>query len=317
MFTMVRDIRLGGYRLGMLESVEIKRSVETLADSAVIKLPATQYNSALEVEDKLKRGDEVSISLGYDEIGMNEEFTGYIQRIGTDNGAITIECEDELYKMRKSLSDRELKSLTLQSLLNTVLSEIGVGYTVDSTYSWTYEKFVIKNATAYDVLKKVQEESGADIYLVGNTLHLHAPGEKIGEDRYYDFAKNLQKCDLKYRSAADRKVRVVVKALQPDGKVKQIEVGATGGEKLEVKCVTSDSASMKQRGESEVLRHSFDGYEGHITSWLFPVCIPGDSAVIHDGDYAYKDGKYFVKSVTTTFGSGGASRKIELGFKLS
>lgn len=317
MFTMVRDIRLGGYRLGMLESVEIKRSVETLADTAVIKLPATQYNSALEVEDKLKRGDEVSISLGYDEIGMNEEFTGYIQRIGTDNGAITIECEDELYKMRKSLSDRELKSVTLKSLLNTVLSEIGGGYTVDSTYSWTYEKFVIKNATAYDVLKKVQEESGADIYLVGNTLHLHAPGEKIGEDRYYDFARNLQKCDLKYRSAADRKVRVVVKALQPDGKVKQIEVGATGGEKLEVKCVTSDSASMKQRGDSEVLRHSFDGYEGHITSWLFPVCNPGDSAVIHDADYAYKDGKYFVKSVTTTFGSGGASRKIELGFKLS
>ena len=45
--------------------------------------------------------------------------------------------------------------------------------------------------------------------------------------------------------------------------------------------------------------------------------MPGDSAQLHDKDYDYKDGKYFVKAVTTTFDSSGANRKVELGFRLS
>ena len=61
MYTMVYDIEIGNYKLGMLDKVEVHRSVEQLSDTAVITLPAAQYNNALEGEDKLKRGDAVSI----------------------------------------------------------------------------------------------------------------------------------------------------------------------------------------------------------------------------------------------------------------
>lgn len=317
MFTMKYDIEIGGYRVGVLDSVEVRRSVETLADSAVIKLPAAEYNAALEVEDKIHRGDAVRISLGYDEVGMVEEFNGFVQRIGTDNGTITVECEDDLYQFRKELKDAQYKDITLDSLLKKVITEIGGGYSVNSTYSWKYSKFVVSCSTAYDVLKKVQEESGADIYLEGRTLHIHAPGEKVGNEVIYDFSRNVQKCDLRYCSAENRKVKVVVKALLPDGKVKEIETGSTGGTKVEVKCASCDEGSMKARGEAEVKRRSFDGYEGSITTWLFPVVMPGDCANLHDADYDYKDGKYFVRAVKTTFGSAGATRKVELGFRLS
>ena len=165
MFTMMYDIEIGGYKVGVLDGVEVRRSVETLADSAVIKLPAAEYNAALEVEDKIHRGDTVRIRLGYEEVGMTEEFSGYVQRIGTDNGTITVECEDNLYNFRKELKDAQYKDISLQSLLKKVIAEIGGGYTINSTYSWSYSKFVVSCATAYDVLKKVQEESGSDIYL--------------------------------------------------------------------------------------------------------------------------------------------------------
>ena len=59
MFTMRYDIKVGDYRLGMLEKVEINRSVELLADTAVITLPAAEYNAALDVESKIRRGDRV------------------------------------------------------------------------------------------------------------------------------------------------------------------------------------------------------------------------------------------------------------------
>lgn len=311
------DIQVGGYRLGMLEKVEISRSVELLADTAVITLPAAEYNVALDVESKIRRGDSVVISLGYEETGMVEEFRGWVQRVGTDSGAITLECEDDLFKFRVGLKDQQKTGISLKDLLKLVVDGIGGGYDIDCSYSWTYEKFVINSATGFDVLKKVQEESGADIYIQGKTLHVHAPGEKVGKDVIYDFALNVQSCDLTYRRADERKVQVIVKAVMPDGKVKERHYGSTGGDKVTVKCATSDDASMKLRGESEHKRLTFDGYDGSITTWMVPYIQPGDCADLHDVDYEYKNGRYYVRAVKTEFGSSGGTREIELGFRLS
>lgn len=311
------DIEVGDYKLGMVEKVEIIRSVEQLADSAVVTLPAAEYNIALDVELKIHRGDKIVINLGYDEIGMVQEFVGWVQRVGTDNGAITLECEDDLYLFRKALTDRQFTNVSLKSLLELVVEGVGGGFSIDCSYSWTYEKFVINNATGYDVLRKIQEECGADIYIQEKTLHVHAPGEKVGNTIYYDFSQNVQDCDLTYRRTEDRRVRVVVKALLPDGKVKQREYGTTGGDKVVVKCASSDDESMKLRGESEHKRLTFDGYDGNIVTWLVPYIKPGDKAVLHDKDYDYKDGSYFVRAVSTEFSADGGKRTVELGYRLT
>ena len=316
MYTMQYDIQIGDYRLGMLDKVEIHKSVEQLADTAVITLPASQYNQALQVEEKLKRGDGVIIKLGYEETGMELEFEGWLQRISTDGCNIKLHCEDDLFLFRREMPNEVLKNVTLEELLKKVINSFGIGLTLDCTYSWTYQKFVINNATGFDVLKKVQEECGADIY-VDDKLHVHPPGEKIGEERIYDLSLNVEKEDLTYRRAEDNKVMVVVKALMPDGTVKEIETGSTGGDKIEVKCATSDEDSIKERGELEVKRRTYDGYEGSITGWLIPMCNPADAVTIKDKDYPYKNGTYFVNSVTTEFGKQGGSRKIDLGFRLS
>ena len=97
------DIMVGRYKVGMLDSVEIHKSVELLADTAEITLPGAQYNAALEVEDKLKRGDAVSVRIGYVETGLVEEFKGWLQSVSTDGGSIRLMCEDDLFTFRKSL----------------------------------------------------------------------------------------------------------------------------------------------------------------------------------------------------------------------
>ncbi len=311
------DITVGGYKVGMLDSVEIHKSVELLADTAEIVLPGAQYNAALDVEDKIRRGDRVSVSIGYKEVGIKEEFRGWLQRISTDGGSIRLVCEDDLFMFRKALKNEVLKNVTIETLLDKVITGVGEDYKSDCSYRWTYGKFVINNATGYDVLKKVQEECGADIYLKDGTLHVHAPGETVGEERIYDFSMNVESADLTYREASDKKIQVVVKANMPDGTVREVEVGSTGGDKVEIKCPTSDEASMRLRGELEVRRRSFDGYDGSITTWLQPDCMPGDKATLHDRDYPKKDGTYFVRSVTTSFSKEGGKRKIDLGFRLS
>ena len=317
MYTMGYDIQVGGFRLGMLDRVEIHRSVEQRADTATDVLPASEYNAALNGEDSLHRGDRVSISIGYEETGLREEFTGWLQRIGTDGGDITLECEDDLFLFRVALPDAEYRDISLQDLLQKVADGVGGGYTVDCTYTWRYERFIVHTATGYDVLKKVQEECGADIYLQGGVLHVHPPATLTGDDVLYDFALNVEDCDLTYRRAEDRPVRVTVKALLPDGKVKELEVGPTGGDSIEVRSAASDDGSMRERGEAELRRHSFDGYDGSVTTWLIPYVEPGYAAELHDRDYEYKDGRYFVNAVTTEFSRDGGKRTVELGFRLS
>lgn len=317
MYTLDFEVKIGEFYLGMIDSITIHKSVELLADTCEIVLPAARLNKALEVEEQIKRGDEVSVSIGYKEVGIKEEFKGYLQRISTDGGSIKLFCEDDLFQFRKDLPNEELKKISLSDLLSKVVKGIGKNYKVNCSYTWVYDKFVIRDATGYDVLKKVQEECGADIYLKDGVLHIHPPGEVVGKERFYDFAVNIEEAELSFKRAEDKKVKVVVKAIMPDGKVKEIEVGSTGGEKVEVKCHASDTASMKARGEAEVKRRTFDGYDGSITTWLIPECNPGDTASIHDGDYTYKDGTYFVRSVTTEFSEAGGKRKVELGYRLS
>lgn len=317
MYTLDFEVKIGEFYLGMVDSITIHKSVELLADTCEIVLPAARLNKALEIEEQIKRGDEVSVSIGYKEVGIKEEFKGYLQRISTDGGSIKLFCEDDLFQFRKDLPNEELKKISLSDLLSKVVKGVGKNYKVDCSYTWVYDKFVIRDATGYDVLKKVQEECGADIYLKDGVLHIHPPGEVVGKERFYDFAVNIEEAELSFKRAEDKKVKVVVKAIMPDGKVKEIEVGSTGGEKVEVKCHASDTASMKARGEAEVKRRTFDGYDGSITTWLIPECNPGDTASIHDGDYTYKDGTYFVRSVTTEFSEGGGKRKVELGYRLS
>ena len=255
--------------------------------------------------------------MGYKESGLETEFEGWLQRISTDGGNIKLHCEDDLFQFRKDIDNEVLMKVSLKDLLSKVVVGCGLTFKVECSYSWTYNKFVINNATGYDVLKKVQEECGADIYLQDDILHIHPPGEKVGVECFYDFSMNVEEDNLTYHRAEDKKIQVVVKALMPDGTVKEIETGSTGGDKIEIKCATNDEASMKARGELEVKRRSFDGYEGSITGWLIPVYRPGDSVTLHDADYPYKDGCYFVTAVTTEFGKSGGKRKINLGFRLS
>lgn len=314
---MVYDIQVGSYQLAMLDKVEIHSSVELLADTAKITLPAAEYNKALDVEQELHRGDAVTIRLGYAETGLVTEFVGYLQRIATDNGDLTLTCEDDLYLFRKPLKDAVLAKISLSSLLARIIQEMGVSIKVDCSYSWVYDKFVIKAATGYDVLKKVQEECGADVYLREGVLHLHPPGEVIGTERIYDFAYNIEEANLTYRRAEDKKYLIAVKALLPNGKVREFEVGTPGGDKITVKCPTSDEVSMRLRAEAELRRRTFDGYDGSIEAWLVPECAAGDTVELHDADYPHKEGVYFVRSVTTEFSSSGGKRKIELGFRLS
>lgn len=313
---MVYDIQIGDYKLGLLESVEIHKSVDLLADTAVIVVPGVVYNQSLDVEDKVKVGDPVTIQLGYDD-NLVTEFEGFLKRIDTDDSRLTFNCEDGIYQTRKPVANKQLNKTTVKEIAEYCLSEIGMSK-LNCTYNITYEKFVIMNANAFDVLKKIQDETKANIYFKGDELNIHPAYVEKGGDVEYDFAVNIEKSDLKYRKQDDRKFEVTVEGIGLDGKKKTVVVGSAGGEKRTIKLFNvTNEAELKKRGLEEMKYLTYEGYEGSITGWLIPFVEPTYSARIHDKEYEFKNGSYYVVSVTTTFSENGGVRKVQLGRKLT
>jgi hypothetical protein len=323
---MEYEIMVGEYKLSAIDSVSITKSVENLSDTAVIVIPGTYVNKAIQIEDKIHEGDPVQIHLGYDDT-LLLEFKGYVNSISTDDSAIKLECIDALYLFKKPLPDKEYKNITLKDLLQVAVSEVNrqnadsgmlTNYTISCDYEFKWEKFVFFKASAFDVLKKVQDETKANVYFKDEVLHIHAPYSEIFNNELvvYDFARNIEKSDLKYVLLKNKKIEVEVSATLPDGKTKKITYGTTGGEKHPIILGSADDASMKARAEQEYNLFAYDGYEGNFTGWLIPFVEPAYKICLQDGDYPYKNGNYYVVSVETKFSSSGGVRTVTIGKKI-
>lgn len=316
MMTMCFNIAIGNKKLLAVESISIVRSVSNLADTAQVVLPAMAGNATLDIESKISVGDTIEIQLGYDN-KLKTEFSGYIDRINTDDGNLTIECIDALWFFKRvSLPDKVFNDVSLNDLLQQIVSAIEIPIDVKCDYALTYNKFTFYHATAYDVLKKIQDDTKADIYFENSALHIHPVYSQVGDRVAFDFAKNIESAELKYIKASDRDQEVEVSYTDAAGNVHTAKAGNTGGKKTKI-TVPADDDSMGNIAENWYNALVYDGYEGSFTGWLVPYVKPTDIVSLHDEQYEYKDGNYYVVGTEVEFSSSGGHRKIELGRRMS
>jgi hypothetical protein len=322
MYNIIWDIKFKTegvtYSLQTFASIDIECSVDNLADKSTITLPEAVMNQVLNIGDQVKRGSEVVIKAGYDKT-LVTEFFGFVEDVVTNDSSLIIKCEDALFLFRKGVKDVELKPTSLAKIAQLLIDQIDPGFTLKCDYDITYEKFVIHQATGYDVLKKLAEETKSNIYF--NTekkeLHIHPPYlEKSGEV-IYSMQKNIEKSSLEFKKALDRKVEVTVESTNLKGKVESETVGTSGGDKITLKVGSVDVASRIKIANAELLRRSADMYEGSIDTWLIPFVQPTYSVKIKDEDYPDKNGKYYVTGVTTSINESGGKRTVKIGVKLS
>lgn len=312
MFDISWLITVGSYRLSMLDSVEVIRSVEQLSDTAVIVLPGSVFNKAIEVEQKIKRGDKVVINLGYDG-NLVREFDGYLDSISTDDGSIKLNCEDSLYLLKQPVADKEF----VNPDISDILKYIAGSFTVSCNYSFRYDKYVIKGQTAYQVLKKLQEETKGNIYLKGSTLHVHPQYSELFGMASYGFQTNIEKSSLQYKNAEDRKLIVNAEGKGKDGKVIRETVGESGGDSITLRIDgVSDRATLRNLANEQLKIKSYTGYSGSFTGWLVPYCDAGYKIYLTDLDYNYKSGAYYVLEVRTKVSQSGGEREVKIGKKI-
>ncbi len=311
-------IKIGAYTINLIDSIFVKKSVELLSDTCVITLPGSFVNKSNNIETIIKEGDAVEIKFGYDN-DIVTEFKGYVNSISTKEFSIEIECEDNIHIFRKELKDAQLTKLTLKEVLQHIVKEIDPSYTVKCDYDFSYDKYVIYQATGYDVLKKVQSETKANVYFKDKVLHVHPQYSEIINDKpvIFDFTKNIEKSNLQYKTADQRKYLLEVESIGLDGKRITTSVGKPGGDKRSVKIYgVTDIASLKKRAEEELRLVVYTGFEGNFVGWLKPYVEPTYKIRLQDCEYPQHTGNYYVVATDTKFSSSGGERTITLGYKI-
>lgn len=324
MFVMTHEIKIDGKKIPLITSVSVKMDVGQLANTATIELPATAFKRRLAQVADIRRGQKVEIRLGYDD--KNElEFDGYVDRRTDKDGGMVVECEDAMFLFRQTaMKNAEYANPSVKSLLNIVAKEVGGGIKIDSKVSYNYEKFVFQNATAFDVLKKIQEETKAHIYLsTDNVLHIEPQYiETASNTVKYSFQVNICRdgLNLTWKDTTENPLLVEVEGVgKVNGKATKVIVtsGKAGGDRIKEKIRgIVDKNTLQSIADDMLASRNYIGFEGSFEGWLRPFVTCGDFVELTDDEDASRNGKYYVTSVETSFSSGGGKRTINLGHKV-
>ncbi len=326
-YNMTCKVIIGNLVTEGVNSVKIEQSIKKQSDTAVITLPREFQSIMIDnkqgsiarknITDFIKVGNPVSINLGYD--GDNvQEFAGYVTSIGADVPLI-IECEDEMYHLRRSNFVKVFPSVYLLDLLKY----IAPNYKYNVIDNINLGKFTIANVSAFKVLESLRTNYGLFSYFVGKTLTIGFAISIVPQKVHaINFERNVraeESNDLKFVRKEDLKLLLKGIALNKKGKRLNYEFGDKNGTQRTLHFTEKTLAELKELTQKTYKSLNFDGYKGKIPTWGLPRTKAGEAVFLTDPNIekSERNGKYLIESVEINFnGSDGFKRSNELGLKL-
>lgn len=322
--TLTMVLTIGNYRTTYAHSIEVESSWRELGDVATIELP----NLSGRLEQAFQVGDPVEIQLGYN--GQNVPvFEGYISRI-SPKIPFVLECEDGIFHAKRTLinsgSGLSYKSISLPDLITEITgSDILLGDIPQVTLSpYRLEAGV----TVAKALDKLKEDYLLVAYYRGDQLFVGLPytefngsdnDDDIAAGRYAAYSLNGPRAnviedDLTWKRADDMKLQARAVSILPDNSRIEVTVGDQDGERrsLFFRNIRSKT-ELEALATAELTRLKYDGYEGSIETFGIPRVIHGATASLSDIRYPERSGNYLVDKVTTSWGTNGYRRKVQLG----
>ncbi len=311
------------------KSIHIESSVQVLSNSAKIELPREFRNAIDEVGksiniagksilDFIKRGDSVKIEFGYDG-DLQTEFEGYITKIGAEL-PLLLECEDEMFQLKKA--PRITKFIKSGKLIDILKAVIPANYTIESNADYSIGKWLIEDATPYNVLEELREKAEIRAYFKNpNTLCVGKIVDFKAEAVHkFNFSENVRRgSSLKFEQKESKQLEVIVKSKQSNGQEYTYSTGVKGGGSKIISMPGLTKEEIKIWADKTHKSLSINGFEGSLDSWCYPRTKPGDAAQLYRPYYKdrHQDGRYFIESVSIDVnGSDGIKRTNGLSYKL-
>ncbi|MDR0829643.1 MAG: hypothetical protein LBN95_05990 [Prevotellaceae bacterium] len=312
----ITDATIGkGVQFDHIAECEVRRSVVELGDTATITIPR-RYGKIKDrgIFEYFKVGDKIKLELGYNG-ELFTEFTGYLREIESGY-PVRLQCDDELYPLRKNSWNKSWQSIKLKQLLNVIVP----GYKIECA-DVNLGKFQIDNASTIVVLQELKKQYGFSSFLKENTLYCQFTYDVrgVGDIKTYDFAKNVRKdkTSLKYRRKEDFKIQIKAISNNSNGKKTSVTVGSKEKE-ASVRTLNFKDKTEKELRELALKQLDalvFDGFEGTISGFGYPRVQAGDTLKIVNEKEPERNGSYLVEGVTIKYGNAYYERECKLSYK--
>jgi hypothetical protein len=325
MFIMTSNIKIHNFKPVKPFSLKWTRKVDSFSDTASIKLPAiamlkTNGDTYEKVETglQLKEGMKVEISAGYD--GRNDlRFKGFISR-RVFSIPLELECEGYCYQLRNKFDfNCSHASITVKQLLQDLIKGTDIKLS-DAIPDIPLQNIRFKNATGIEVLEYLKTKCLLTVYFNFDVLYVGLKMTEVKKHVPFQLGWNtIKDNELKFEpNKPFAKVNIKIEKREKGGHKKRGMTNVKDGsiKTLKIRHIT-DEASLKaiaDQKKSEMLNR---GYEGKITSFLFPYVEPGMAAKITDSKYPERTGLYFIESVEGEFGPQGGRQKTGIGVTLN
>lgn len=189
-----------------VSEVEIESSWKMLTDTANIVLPRNVRDfDKNKISEVFKVGDKCTIKAGYNG-ELLTEFTGYIRKVSADY-PITIELEDEMFKLKKIPVHYSSKIGSLKNFLNAIVK----GIEIDCEADIQIGAMRFANTTLGAVLDTLQKDYSLYAFIRNGKLTIAKPYSDVKNDREiyrFDLERNCVSNDLKYLSKEERTIKI-------------------------------------------------------------------------------------------------------------
>ena len=324
MLKLCSEITIEGDKTWLFNAVadcNIVEDVSTLTDTCEIQLPKKiKWQEAVAKNGKppIKRGDKITIKLGYDG-DLQTRFTGFIRSVDA-KVPITIKCEDGMFVLKShKVKPKAFKNASLHEIMSYLLEgtsiqfqlmdkNIKVGnWRLTKTHASEELQELKEKMMLYSYFRRINGES---ILYIG----LAYPLDNRKKVKFMH-GKNIIDENFEYRDKEDIRVRCEAQSFNAKNKKVTYEYGDKDGDVIKIRMDGLTENELKKYAIEAVERYKQSGFKGSFETFGQPEVSKCDMVEIHASDG--NSGVYLVKKLEIEFGTNGYRQKIELGQPLT
>lgn len=327
MIRLSARIQLGDYLFDFVNTVQVVSSWENLTSTARIVMPRKLVLKKNGVSTEIitvgvdalwKRGDRVTIDLGYDGL-LDNRFEGFITGINPKFPPEFV-CEDMMWQLKQVDVPKYTKTVTIRKLMSDILPE-GIKFVADDI---SLGKFRATRVTIAEVLDYIKRTYGLSAYFKKGTLYVgfaYQLGRTTEVDEntlsVFEFYKNIiDGDDLTYQREDDIKLFVTAVNIFPNNERQEIKVGDPFGDQRTMYFYNLPQESVEKLANEALHKLKYEGFRGSFTTFGQPEVNHGDAIKLVDNTIPDRNGTYLVRQVVVDYGEQGFRQTITLDRKI-
>lgn len=324
MLKLCSEITIEGDKTWLFNAVadcNIVEDVSTLTDTCEIQLPKKiKWQEAVAKNGKppIKRGDKITIKLGYDG-DLQTRFTGFIRSVDA-KVPITIKCEDGMFVLKShKVKPKAFKNASLHEIVSYLLEGTSIQFQLMDkdikVGNWRLTK-----THASEELQELKEKMMLSSYfrrINGESILYIGLAYPLDNRKKVKFmhGKNIIDENFEYRDKEDIRVRCEAQSFNAKNKKVTYEYGDKDGDLIKIRMDGLTENELKKYAIEAVERYKQSGFKGSFETFGQPEVSKCDMVEIHASDG--NSGVYLVKKLEIEFGTNGYRQKIELGQPLT